>query len=226
MEATTGRERRRDPGHGPVPAPPEGRSARKRAEIVDAARELFLQRGYVGTSMDDVAALARVSKQTVYKHFGSKERLFIELLTGDMSRADDAVAGLAEAIPGSQDLARDLGAFARAYLASVMQPHLIRLRRTVIGEAERFPDVARAWYAAGPEQAYAQFAGWFTTLAERGLLRVDDPRLAAQHFNWLILSVPLNEAMSRPGGEARGDERDLDRYADEGVRVFLAAYAS
>ena len=201
-----------------------GRSTRKRRAILEAARELFLQHGYLGTSMDDVAAVAKVSKQTVYKHFGDKRRMFVELLTGDMGSADASVAALAEAVPDSQDLETDLRAFARGYLAAVMQPHLMRLRRLVIGEAERFPELAAAWYASGPAQAYATFASWFEVLDRRGLLRADDPVLAAQHFNWLILSIPLNEAMARPIDDSLVAENDLHRYADEGVRVFLAAY--
>lgn len=204
----------------------QGRSARKHRAILDAARRLFLQHGYLGTSMDDVAAAAKVSKQTVYKHFGDKRRMFVELLTGDMGRADAAVAALALAVPDSQDLEADLRAFARAYLAAIMQPHLIRLRRVVIGEAERFPELAAAWYASGPAQAYSRFARWFEALDQRGLLRVDDPVLAAQHFNWLVLSIPLNEAMARPVEDSRVVDEDLHRYADEGVRVFLAAYGA
>lgn len=105
-----------------------------------------------------------------------------------------------------------------------MQPHLIRLRRVVIGEAERFPELAAAWYASGPAQAYVTFARWFEVLDRRGLLRVDDPVLAGQHFNWLILSIPLNAAMARPVDDSTIAEDDLHRYAEEGVRVFLAAY--
>lgn len=203
-----------------------GRSARKRRLILDTARDLFLRNGYSGTSMDDVAAAAAVSKQTVYKHFGDKRGMFVEILTADMGTADATFAGLAEALPGSHDLQRDLRAFARAYLAAVMQPHLMRLRRLAIGEAERFPELADAWYAHGPAQAYAMFTRWFQTLTERGLLHADDPELAAQHFNWLILSIPLNQAMAHPIADTLLAEEELHRYADEGVRVFLAAYGS
>jgi AcrR family transcriptional regulator len=56
--------------------PPGGRSARKRQTIIDAAAALFLEHGYQGTSMDDIAALAAVSKQTVYKNFADKQQLF------------------------------------------------------------------------------------------------------------------------------------------------------
>lgn len=211
------------PAHDVVPR----RSARKRRAILDAARGLFLQHGYLGTSMDDVAALATVSKQTVYKHFGDKRRMFVELLTGDMGDVDAMVAGLAHAVPVSEDIETDLREFARAYLTAIMAPHLIRLRRLVIGEVERFPELAEAWYAIGPVAAYKTFARWFEALDRRGLLRVDDPLLAAQHFNWLILSVPLNEAMARPVLDSQVADSDaLRRYADEGVRVFLAAYGA
>jgi AcrR family transcriptional regulator len=200
------------------------RGGRKHEVILAAARDLFLQNGYLGVSMDEVVAKARVSKQTLYKHFGDKSSLFLEVLLGDMAAADAQVAALAEVVPDSDNLQEDLTAFARAYIVSVMRPHLMRIRRVVIAEAERFPDLAEAWYRNGPERAYATFTQWFTRLHERGLLRTPDPGLAAQHFNWLVLSIPLNEAMSRPIADSPADPRDLHRYADEGVRVFLAAY--
>ncbi len=201
------------------------RTARTRRAVLDAARQLFLTRGYAGTSTDDLAATAKVSKATLYRHFGDKEALFVELLTGDMGGADERVAALASAVPVSEDLPADLRAFARGYLVAVMAPHLVRLRRLVIGEAERFPDLAATWHRQGPERAYELFAGWFAALDERGLLDVSDPVVAAQHFNWLVLSTPLNEAMSRPTPDAPPDPRTLHPYADEGVRAFLAAYA-
>jgi TetR/AcrR family transcriptional repressor of mexJK operon len=201
-----------------------GRSARKRQAILDAARTLFLQGGYAGTSMDDVAARAAVSKQTVYKHFVDKERLFTAVITGDIAQTEQLTQSLADALPQTKDLEHDLRVFARRHIVDVMQPHLVRMRRILIGEGDRFPDLAAAWYARGPERAHATFAGWFTALAERGLLHVPDPPLAAEHFNWLILSIPLNRAMFS-GDEEPFDRSRLEYYADEAVRVFLAAYA-
>jgi hypothetical protein len=62
------------------------RSARKRTAILDAATTVFLRKGYLGTSMDEVAALAAVSKQTVHKHFADKERLFAKIVIGTTRR--------------------------------------------------------------------------------------------------------------------------------------------
>ena len=201
-----------------------GPSLRKRQAILDAARTLFLQRGYAGTSMDDVAAHAHVSKQTVYAHFVDKRRLFTALITADIAGSKSSSHPLIAAMPHSDHVERDLRAFARAYLADIMQPELLRMRRMLIGEAERFPDLAQAWYQAGPERSCAVFATWFVTLDQRRLLRVHDPM--AQHFNWLILSIPVNAAMSAPLDGPVFTPHELNHYADEGVRVFLAAYGS
>ena len=75
-------------------------------------------------------------------------------------------------------------------------------------------------------QSCAVFATWFSALDGRGLLRVPDPMPASQHFNWLILSIPVNAAMTRPLDGPIFTQRELNHFADEGVRVFLAAYDS
>ena len=67
-------------GKEPVGHEESNRSARKRQAILDAATDVFLRDGYLGTNMDEIAALSEVSKQTVYKHFASKEALFIEIV--------------------------------------------------------------------------------------------------------------------------------------------------
>ena len=68
-----------------------GRSQRKRQAILDAATEVFLRDGYLGTNMEEIAALSEVSKQTIYKHFESKEALFVEIVSSMTTRAGDAV---------------------------------------------------------------------------------------------------------------------------------------
>ena len=80
------------PPAGTIPAPaPGNRSERKQAAIVAAAAEVFLNTGYAGASMDEIAARSGVSKQTVYKHFTSKEALFIAVMGQMMGEADTAV---------------------------------------------------------------------------------------------------------------------------------------
>ena len=199
------------------------RSARKREAILDGARQLFLEKGYAGTSMDEVAALAEVSKVTIYRHFSDKHSLFVAVVA---EAIDDAKAGsqtLVDQLGTSTDVEGDLRDFARRHVALVTQPHLIQMRRMIIAEAQRFPDLARAWHRIGPERGHATLASQIDRLVERGLLDAPDSLLAAQLLNYLILSVPLNEAMFT-GRDKPYTRRYLNRYADEAVRVFLAAY--
>jgi TetR/AcrR family transcriptional repressor of mexJK operon len=201
----------------------EPRSVRKRNEILDAATSLFLVHGYLGTSMDEIAALARVSKQTVYKHFADKERLFSAIVAAAVDAAGNPVLDETDALGESDDLAADLTAFARGQLARVMQPRLMQLRRLVIGEANRFPELGRGFYERGAGRSIAGLAAAFERLTARGQLHAHDPELAAAHFNWLVMAAPVNRAMLL-GDEAIPSAAELDRYAEGGVKAFLSAY--
>ena len=202
----------------------DGRSARKRRAILEAATEVFLRYGYRGASMDEIATRAAVSKQTVYKHFADKERLFSEIVIGTVDEASDPVQTEVRSLQDSGDLEADLRDLARRQLTKVMQPRLLALRRLVIAEAGRFPELGRVFYERGPGRTMATLADTFERLAARGVLQIEDPQLAAAHFNWLIMSSPVNEAMLL-GREELPSAADLDRHVKTGVRVFLAAYA-
>ena len=201
------------------------RSARKRGAILEAATAVFLRKGYLGTSMDEVAALAGVSKQTVYKHFADKERLFTEIVAATVDAASDPVQAELRELRDSGDVAADLRDLARRQLAAVMQPQVLQLRRLVIGEAARFPDLGRAFYERGPERSVATLADALAELAGRGVLRIDDPRVAAEQFNWLIMSAPMSRAMLL-GEDGPPPRAELDALVDAGVRAFLAAYGT
>jgi TetR/AcrR family transcriptional repressor of mexJK operon len=202
---------------------PGGRSARKRQAIIEAAAALFLEHGYQGTSMDDIAALAAVSKQTVYKNFGDKQQLFSDIVLGAAARADEFIAALPRVLAGTDDLEAGLRALACQYLATVMQPRLLQMRRLIVAEAARFPDLARAYYQRVPEHVMTGLAAQFGGLASRGLLRIDDPAVAASHYAFLVLGLPLDRAMFLgPGHDLTAAE--LNHQAEEAVRVFLAAY--
>jgi len=200
-----------------------GRSAQKRRAILEAATEVFLKGGYLGTNMDEIAALSEVSKQTVYKHFSSKEALFIEIVTSMTGAAGDSVHNEVLELPEGKDLAEYLFDYAERQLMVVLTPRLMQLRRLVIGEVSRFPELAKVLYERGPARAMAALAATFERLAARGLLTIDDPALAAAHFNWLVMSQALNQAMLM-GDAAIPKPAEMRRQAAEGVRVFLAAY--
>jgi len=83
-------------------------SARKHKAIVDAATALFLSKGYQGTSVDEIAALAKVGKQTVYHHFADKQNLFSEIILGNIAIAEGFTSAAADILRDTRDLERDL----------------------------------------------------------------------------------------------------------------------
>jgi len=184
--------------------------------IRDAAATLFLEKGYQGTSMDDIAAAAQVSKQTIYTHFANKQELFADLVLGNADRVEGFIAGLSV----GPDVEEGLVKIARDYVRFVSRPDVIRLRRLVIAEAGRFPELARAYYERVPMRVIAAFARLFTVLTHDGQLHVEDANTAAEHFVWLALGVPLDRGMFISPTQ----HDDLNHIADSAVRVFLSAY--
>jgi TetR/AcrR family transcriptional repressor of mexJK operon len=199
-----------------------GYSARKHRAVLAAATEVFLKSGYLGANMDEIAALSEVSKQTIYKHFSSKEQLFVEVVTTMTDAASDAVHKETPELADDQ-ISQFLQMYAYRQLAVVLTPRLMQLRRLVIGEVARFPELAKVLYERGPQRAISALAKTFERLAARGLLVIDDPMIAASHFNWLVMSEPLNKAMLL-GDSAIPKPPALRRHAALGVRAFLAAY--
>jgi len=191
--------------------------------IREAAATLFLEKGYQGTSMDDIAARAGVSKQTIYTHFPNKEVLFQDLVLGNASRVETFTAELQRTFDQSADLATGLREVARLYTRFVIRSEVLRLRRLVLGEAGRFPGLARRYYELVPVRVYKALADLFQGLADRGLLSIDDATLAAHHFAWLALGPSMDVAMFDE--ERLPEPAELDRLADAAAGVFLAAYA-
>jgi TetR/AcrR family transcriptional repressor of mexJK operon len=200
-----------------------GRSARKRQTILSAGQELFLSNGYQGTSMDQVAALAAVSKQTVYKHFGEKRELLFAIVTDALDTAAGGIRDRIAALAESPDVEGDLVSLAGDYLRAVLQEPVVQLRRLVIGEANRLPELARLYYEHAPLRTLTALADAFARLHDRGVLNAPRAALAAEHFAFLIVGRPIDQALFDGARQVLVDV-DVDAYARSGVDVFLAAY--
>jgi TetR/AcrR family transcriptional repressor of mexJK operon len=199
------------------------RVQRKRQEILAAAREVFTREGYMGASMDAVAAEAGASKRTVYQYFTDKEDLFAATVLDTVDRGYQYFKPRILALAEADDIDSALREHARATVLGLMNPELLKMRRLVIAEAERFPAVGRAFYERSWVKTLKLFAQTLETLTARGLLAVTDPDRAAYVYTWLIISIPANK-VAFLGDAAVDPEPELLAHADEGARVFLAAY--
>lgn len=135
-----------------LPRPGRVLDPAKRAAILQGARVVFMREGFALGSMDAVAAEAGVGKQTIYRHFRSKEAL-VEALVEAMC-APEVVRPPTRPLPAAQRLRELLLAF----VTGVTSPDSIRLYRAIVAEADRMPDLGRLFWEAGPRQVRVAIA--------------------------------------------------------------------
>ncbi|MEU0991342.1 TetR/AcrR family transcriptional regulator [Streptomyces sp. NPDC005953] len=200
-------------------------SARKRAAILSAARELFLTDGFDRSSVDAIAARAEVSKRTVYDYFGDKQALLKavvdavgqSLITTIRRTLDDTLPGFTGRTE-DVDLEDALIAFSMRIATDMLDSsEYATLQRLVRAESGHLPHRDYNSMADTPEEAIAER---FATLAAAGLLNVPDPRLAADQFIALTFGVALN----RLGSANAAEDARVRPLVVEGVRTFLRAY--
>lgn len=195
-------------------------SERKRKAIRAAGRDVFLRMGYDAASMDLIASEAGVAKQTVYSHFRNKETLF-RAIVADL--AGQLVPPLRTECRAASGPARVLTAFARGLLSQMLQPSALALHRMVVGEGNRFPELSRELYEAGPAHAVKELAGYLATQTKTGLLAIDEPELAAEQFFGMLTGLIQWRALL--GVRDDRASTDLDKAIRQAVRAFLRSYA-
>lgn len=198
------------------------RVVRSRVVILAAASEHFVAHGYVGANVDLIAEEAGVSKRTVYNVFGGKEQLFRAVLGEAIDIAERFSRQMSDELAVGVDLAADLRAIGVRLSRAVLGGRVVALRRLLIAESRRFPEIAREYYERAPGLVMTTLATQLAALAEQGRLHVADPMMAAEHFAFLVMGAPLDRALLGLGTDRPPDE--LDAVALAGVAAFLRAY--
>jgi TetR/AcrR family transcriptional repressor of mexJK operon len=205
-----------------LPRVPSGeRAERKRAAIMQSAREMFLRDGF-DASVDEIAARAGVSKVTVYNHFGNKKTLFNSVVGEAL---DQALSGtLAEAQShldaSTDDIRATLTVTAQCWVRGVTDASVIALRNLVSGQLDRFPELGSAWREIGPARFFPLLANVLARLVERGQLAIPDMEVAVIHLYGLTLYPHL--VYSSYG--ATIDEVLSEQLITTGVDMFLTYY--
>src|SRR6202044_1554954 len=197
-------------------------AARKGPLILDAARQMFLGRGYDETSLDDVAAASGVSKTTVYNNFGDKEALFRAVVLAVTEHAEQIIMELGSILRGPEPAAERLTLVARTLAYGVLSPAVVQLRRLAISEALRFPGIVSEYWDRAPARTLALLTESFATMAARGELDVDDPAAAARLFAYAVLGPAQDQALLQPG--RRPARAELDEHVGVGGAACLRAY--
>lgn len=213
---------------GPGTAGPridDPRVIRTRAAVAAAARGLFLRHGYGGTTMEEIAAEAGVTKRTLYNNYADKRALFLEIVARVTAYADDFVTALRGELDriDSANLHRALDELGCRLARGIVRDEVVAIRRLLIGEARDFPDLAADYFGRAPARVIDAMASGFRRLHRKRLLNVPDARRAAAQFAYLVAGELLDRAVMT--GTVPPD-REIAGAAREGVTTFLARYDS
>lgn len=222
--ASPGSANMHESGRDTYPAE-DPRVARSRAAIVAGATEAFLANGYDRTSVDDIAAAAGVVKRTVYNVFGDKEHLFQAVLLEAIDTAESYAERLSTVRVDTSDPEGALIEIARDLAESIVGTRVVPLRRLLIAELARFPNLAADYYERAPGLVMRTLADTLRRFHDAGTLQVPDPGRAGEHFAFLTIGASLDRHLFEIDRAPDSLELARDR-AETGVLVFLRAYAS
>jgi len=190
-------------------------------QIMDGARKVFLNEGFDGASMNDIARVAGVSKGTIYFHFESKEALFVAMIREDKRAQIEQNCQLDEHNP---DIAEAMVDFACALVRAMTDPGSLSQVRTVVAIAPKFPSLGRAFYEAGPQYGRDRISAWLKTKVEAGVFAIADTDLAAAHLIQLCAGDVHKRLLFCTDENLAPEE--VEQVAKAGVAVFMKAYGT
>lgn len=190
----------------------------KRRQILEGARKVFMDLGFDGSSMGEIARAAGVSKGTLYVYFADKCALFESIVEQEKLEQKRAIFNLDPA----RGAEATLNEFGRGYIILLCRPGGGSAIRTVMSIAERMPDVGRRFYDAVLAESILQVAAYLDARVEAGELKIDDTELAAAQFMMACQATLFQpfifQAKPTPSRE------EVDKVVNSAVRMFFAAY--
>src|SRR3954447_5585801 len=190
----------------------------KRRKILAGARKLFLDLGFDGASMGEIARAAGVSKGMLYVYFADKNRLFETIVEREMLDQQKTAFNF----DPERDVSTTLREFGQAYIELLCRPGGGSAIRTVMAIAERMPEVGRRYYENVLAQTIDRLAGYFQARVRAGEIAIPDCQLAASQFMQMCqasLFLPFIFQAAPPPSSGR-----IAQVVESATRMFLAAY--
>lgn len=161
------------------------RSIGRAEETLRVATDLFLEHGYAKVSIDAIVARVGGSKRDLYAEFGGKEGLFRRVIDGVCQE----VMRPLETLPSNGDSAESaLRAFGATFLGFLLTPRVVALQKLVMSEANRYPEFAQTFIERGCQSAYRVAAELLSSLAARGEIDVQAPRVIGALFCDMLIA--------------------------------------
>jgi AcrR family transcriptional regulator len=190
----------------------------KRDAILEVARAVFTEEGYADASMSIIAARVGGSKGTLYNYFKSKEELFSAYVREECGHFADEMFALDD----QHDVVSRLTAIGTRFLGHLLSERSVRTFQLVVAEVHRTPELAQAFYEAGPAVGLARLTQVLEEARDKGEIVADDCEIAAQQFMSLCKgSVHFQYALNLID---RPCEAAIAPIVSEAVLTFMARY--
>jgi TetR/AcrR family transcriptional regulator, mexJK operon transcriptional repressor len=190
-------------------------------ELAGVAERLFLKHGFTETTMQMIASEAGGSKETLYRHFASKEALFAELISARAA----AIAGPQSALAGDDAPDKVLTELGLSLMHVISMRDSSSLLSIVVAETHRAPELAGIFYSRGPGATLERLTGYLRSATRRGQLRCPDPQRAAKLFLGAVISHHhLHSLIGQPAKAVTKVE--MRRHVSAAVEMFLSHFAA
>jgi AcrR family transcriptional regulator len=197
------------------------RGEKRREELIDVAEKMFFERGFADTTMQRIAEAAGASKETLYRHFESKEQMFAEIV----SRKARLISGPDGAIARGGSPQVVLSALGTSLLTTVCTGQGSFLFRTVVAEAAWTPELGDLFYERGPGLTVERLTQYLTDATKRGELNCDDPDVAARLFLGAVAAqFHLRRLLQSNWKQPAAIE--IERHVNAAVSMFLAEFGA
>lgn len=201
------------------PAEQGTRMKKKRRQILDGAREIFLKEGFEGASVDDISNAASVSKATLYNHFPDKRLMFKAVVEAECEKQ----AGHMFALPANAEgVEATLLEAAEGFVGFLTTPFAQNIFRICVGEADRFPELGQDFYRTGPALMRKRLVEFFDNCRPHNVLDIEDPTMAADQFAELCKADLFARAVF--GVQSKFSKKEKAKVAREAVTTFMARY--
>lgn len=184
--------------------------------IIEAARQEFLANSYAATCMNAVAQRAGISTKTLYRLIPTKADLFTSVVA---DRIGKFMLEIDERVLGALDLPAALERILTAYGTLTLEAETIAIYRLVMGESERFPEIAAAFYETAIMRTSRAMESWLRRQCERNLIRLDDPQIASGMLRGMMIMEPQRAVML--GQRAAPNAEEIAYRARFASQLFL-----
>jgi AcrR family transcriptional regulator len=196
------------------------RGIKRSEEIIRAASDLFLEKGYEGSSMEEIIQRSGGSKSHIYREFGGKEGLF---LASVKYLCDEVQVSIETVDVSALSVKAGLQKLALSLVQVLLTERHLALQRLVFAEGQRFHKAGEIWFERGPQMTHRIFCRYFESCMRARLLRRADPMLAAALFCDMLSGHILDRAWLGIG--KRPSRAEAKRTIDAAVDMFLDGYA-